>query len=122
MADYQESHEVSEAKSIDDDLFASLQVKLDPRRFPNMSPEFAAVVGCLLQIHVTEPRLVEIMVTSDGWLLGQNEGDMGFNEFLGTRAWLLENWEKLISLPEVGLTDDECQAARELVAQLEKQG
>lgn len=122
LADYQESHEVSEAKSIDDDLFASLQVKLDPRRFPNMSPEFAAVVGCLLQIHVTEPRLEEMTVTSDGWLLGRNEGDMGFNESIGTRAWLLENWEKLISLPEVGLTDDEYRAARELVALLEKQG
>jgi hypothetical protein len=122
LADYQESHEVSEAKSIDDALFAYLQVKLDPRRFPNMSPKFAAVVGYLLQIHVTDPRLVEITVTSDGWLLGRNEGDMGFNEFLGTRGWLLENWEKLISLPEVGLTDDECQAARELVAQLKKQG
>ena len=86
-----------------------------------MSPEFAAVVGYLLQIHVTEPRLVEITATSDGWLLGRNEGDMGFNESLGTRAWLLENWEKLISLPEVGLTDDEYRAARELVARLEKQ-
>ena len=91
----------------------SLQVKLDPRRFPNMSPEFAAAVGCLLQIHVTEPRLVAITATSDGWLLGRNEDDMGFNESLGTRAWLLENWEKLISVPEVGLTDDEYQAARE---------
>jgi hypothetical protein len=121
LADYQESHAVSEAKSIDDDLIASLQVKLDPRRFPNMSPEFAAVVGCLLKIHVTEPRLVAIYATSDGWLLGQNEGDIGYNEILGARDWLLENWNKLISLPELGLTEDECQAARELVAWLEKQ-
>lgn len=120
LADYQESPEVSEAGSSGDDLFTSLQVKLDPRRFPNMSSEFAAVVGCLLQIHVTEPRLVEITTTSDGWLLGRNEGDMGFNVSLGIRAWLLGNWEKLISLPEVGLTDDELRAARELVAWLEK--
>jgi len=65
--------------------------------------------------------LVAITSTSDGCLLGQNEGDLGFNVSLGTRAWLLGNWEKLISLPEVGLTDGELRAARELVAHLEKQ-
>ena len=105
----------------EDDLFTSLAAKLDPRRFPNMSPKFAAVVGCLLQIQITEPRLVQLVVTSDGFLLGRNEDEAGCDNFLGTRAWLEENWEKLISLPEVGLTGDEYRAARELVAHLEKE-
>jgi len=69
LADYQEFHEVSEATSIDDDLIASLQVKLDPRRFPNMSPEFAAIVGCLLQIHLTEPRLYRFRFSVFGFRL-----------------------------------------------------
>ena len=121
LADWQESEESrEEAEAVSQDLLLSLQVKLDPRRFPNMSAKFAAVVGCLLQIRVTEPQIVELTVTSDGWLLGRHEGDIGLNESLSTKEWLEENWEKLISLPEVGLTGDEYRAARELVAHLVK--
>jgi hypothetical protein len=120
LADYQESDKDIEAVTQDDDLLTSLQAKLAPWRFPNMSSKFAAVVGCLLEIRITEPRLVEMVVATDGSLLGRHEGEVGFNHFLGTRAWLLENWEKLITLPEVGLTGNECRTARELVAHLEK--
>jgi hypothetical protein len=105
---------------MDDDLLTSLQAKLDPRRYPHMSPKFAAVVGCLLKIQVTEPRLVELVITSDGFLLGRHEGEPTCDQFLGTREWLTENWEKLISLPEVGLTGDEYHAARDLLAHMEK--
>jgi hypothetical protein len=104
----------------EDELLTSLVAKLDPQRFPKMSPKFAAVVGCLLKIRLTEPRMVQMVVTSDGFLLGRHEGEAGCDHFLGTRAWLEENWEKLISLPEVGLTGDEYRAARGLVAHLEK--
>jgi len=52
--------------------------------------------------------------------LGRHKGEAGFDSFLGTGAWLSQNWEKLISLPEVGLTGDECRAARAMVACLEK--
>ena len=120
LADYQESDKDIEAITQEDDLLTSLQAKLDPRRFPNMSSKFAAVVGCILKIRITEPRLVELVVTSDGWLLGRHEDDSGCNEFLGPQTWLMENWEKLINLPEVGLTIDECQGARKLVTYLEK--
>ncbi|MGO9622153.1 MAG: hypothetical protein ACLPT6_12200 [Desulfobaccales bacterium] len=121
LADWQETGGFEEdAEAISQDLVISLQAKLDPRHFPNMSPKFAAIVGCLLHIRVTEPQIVELAVTSDGWLLGRHEGDIGFNETLGTMAWLTENWEKLISLSEVELTSDEYRVARELIAHLEK--
>ncbi|MFZ5447881.1 MAG: hypothetical protein ACOZFS_04500 [Thermodesulfobacteriota bacterium] len=106
---------------MNDDLLTSLRDKLDPQKFPNMSSQFAAVVGCLLKIRITEPRIVELVVTSDGFLLGRHEGEPTCDQFLGTREWLTENWEKLISLPEVGLTGDEYRAARDLVAHLEKE-
>lgn len=121
LADYQESETGGEATMQDDDLLTSLQAKLDPRRFPNMSPQFAAVVGCLLKIRITEPHLVQVVVTSDGFLLGRNEGEPTCQHFLGTREWLEENWEKLISLPDVALTGDEYQAARGLITHLEKE-
>ncbi len=121
LADWQEAGEIEEdSDATSQDLLISLQDKLDPRRFPNMSPRFAAIVGCLLQIRVTEPQIVELAVTSDGWLLGRHEGDIGLNETLGTIAWLTENWEKLISLSEVELTSDEYRVALELIAHLEK--
>jgi hypothetical protein len=120
LADYEEPGGDAEDVEPGDVFLTALQTKLHPRRFPNMSPEFAAVVGCLLDIHITEPRLVDLLCTSDGWLLGRNEGELGFDVSLGTRSWLLENWEKLITLPEVGLTKKELRAARGLVAYLEK--
>jgi hypothetical protein len=112
--------EDAEAVGKDDEVLTALQTRLHSRRFPNMSPEFAAVVGYLLKIHLTKPRLVGLLCTSDGWLLGRNAGDLGFDVSLGTRSWLLENWEKLITMPEVGLTKKELRAARDLVVSLEK--
>jgi hypothetical protein len=77
--------------------------------------------GLSLKYQVTEPYLVEVVVSSDGFLLGRNEGEPTCQHFPGTREWLEENWEKLISLPDVGLTGDEYRAARGLVAHLEKE-
>jgi len=84
LSDYQESKAGSDAMTQDDDLLIFLQTKLDPRRFPNMSPKFAAVVGCLLKILITEPRLVQVVVTSYGFLLGRHEGEPTCQHFLGT--------------------------------------
>ena len=47
-----------------------LQNKLDPARFPNMSVEFAAMVGYLLDRKFTDPVLAELSVTADGHVTG----------------------------------------------------
>lgn len=82
-----------------------LQRKLYPGRFPNMSSKMAAIVGYLLGQEYTSPALDSICVTSDGYCLAQQAGDIGFNHFLGDYADLAMNWQNLMEC--VGLSTDE---------------
>ena len=85
----------------------SISEKLNPRRFPHMSGKMAAILGQMLGQEWTDPPLAELCITSDGFLLGMQEGDVGFNEVLGTEADLKNNLTQLVELPEVGLTGKE---------------
>jgi hypothetical protein len=81
--------------------------KLQPNRFPRMSAKFAAVLGAMLGQTWSEPALVELVVTSDGFLLGRHEGEPTCKEFLGPESWLKENLAKLLDTPGVDLTEQE---------------
>lgn len=48
-----------------------------------MSGRMAALLGAVFQEAWTEPRIVELYQTSDGFLLARHEGDSGFNDFIG---------------------------------------
>ena len=85
----------------------SIAEKLNPRRFPGMSGKMAGILGQMLGQDWTDPALVKLCITSDGFLLGMEMGDVGFNEFLGTEADLKNNLTQLVELPEVGLTGKE---------------
>lgn len=89
---------------------AALVEKLHPRRFPGMSGKMAAILGYLLGEAWTDPALTDLCITSDGYLLGQEAGDVGMNAFLGAASDLAANLERLVELPEVGLTADETAA------------
>lgn len=89
--------------------------KLHPRRFPNMSPKMAAILGCILGEKYTEPAIEALCVTSDGCLLAQHEGDIGFNDFMGTSRDLERNWRNLLDAAE--LTEAEREAADALYRQ-----
>lgn len=74
-----------------------LQQLLHPRRFRGMQAQTAAVVAYLLDLHgVTNPELVGLWITSDGFVLGSRSGDLGANAFLGDAAGLDENWKRLL--------------------------
>jgi hypothetical protein len=85
--------------------------KLHPARFPGMSGKMAAVVGCILGRRWTRPRIVELVVTSDGWVLARNSGHIGFDTIVGTAADMERNWSNL--LRAAGLTSEERQEAGE---------
>ena len=51
-----------------------LSDKLDPARFPNMSLQMAAILGFLFEREYTTPALAQIVVTTDGHVLGRPEG------------------------------------------------
>lgn len=60
-------------------------------RVVQVSAHFQAILGCLLGEDWTTPRLVELVITPDGHLLGRCEGEASFKAFLGASEDLLRN-------------------------------
>jgi len=94
-----------------EDTMPTLIEALHPRRFPGMSGRMAAVAGYILGRRWTRPRIDELVVTSDGWLLARNSGNVGFNVIVGTLADLERNWNTL--LRAAGLTGEQQREACE---------
>jgi hypothetical protein len=86
-------------------LHYRLVQKLDPANFPKMSGVMAAVLGFLLDVPFIEPRIAEIAVTTDGFVLARPEGDLGSPHYLGRYADLLRGWSRLVRAS--GLTQSE---------------
>ncbi len=79
--------------------------KLRPDRFTAMSGKMAAIVGYILDERFSDPAISELVVTSDGFVLAQTEGDVGANDMIGDEADLNRN---LLSLIEAaGLSEEE---------------
>jgi len=79
--------------------------KLRPDRFTAMAGKMAAIVGYILGERFSDPAISELVVTSDGFVLAQREGEVGANEMIGEEADLNRNLLTLIEA--AGLTDDE---------------
>lgn len=60
-------------------------------RAVQVSPHFQAILGCLLGEDWTTPRLVEMVITPDGHVLGRCDGEASFKAFLGASEDLLRN-------------------------------
>ena len=60
-------------------------------RAVQVSDHFQAILGCLLGEDWTTPRLVEMVITPDGHLLGCCDGEASFQAFLGASEDLLRN-------------------------------
>lgn len=66
-----------------------------------VSDHFQAILGCLLDEDWTRPRLVEMVITPDGHLLGRCEGEASFKAFLGASEDLLRNIHGVASVAEL---------------------
>ncbi len=82
-----------------------LITKLNPDRYTAMSGKMAAIVGYILDEGFTDPAISELVVTSDGFVLAQNEGDVGANDMIGAEADL--NGNLLLLIEAAGLTEEE---------------
>ena len=92
-----------------------LNRKLNPKRFPGMSPFMAAVVGFVLGKHFTNPEIAEITVSENENLVYiRKEGAVGF-EGLQSLEDLRNNWNRLIDV--AGLTPEERREAVRLFNQ-----
>ena len=56
-----------------------------------VSDHFRAILGCLLGENWTTPRLIELVITSDGHLVGRCDGEAEFKAFLGEVEDLIRN-------------------------------
>jgi hypothetical protein len=66
-----------------------------------ISEHFQAILGCLLGENWTAPRLVEMVINSDGQLLGRCDGDPTFRVFLGSSNDLIQNIHGVASVAEL---------------------
>jgi hypothetical protein len=66
-----------------------------------VSDHFRAILGCLLCENWTSPRLVEMIVTSDGHLVGRLQGESEFKIFLGEADDLIKNIHGVASVAEL---------------------
>lgn len=89
----------------DDGMRHVLIEKLRPDRFSAMSGKMAAIIGYILDERLTDPAISELVVTSDGFVLAERDGEVGANELIGEEADLNRNLLGLIEA--AGLTDDE---------------
>jgi hypothetical protein len=66
-------------------LKTRLFCKLNPSRFPRMTSVMAAIVGHLLDAPLGDPRIVEIAVTSDGFVLGRTDAGASLSASRGVQ-------------------------------------
>ena len=83
----------------------ALVEKLRPDRFTAMSGKMAAIVGYILDERFSDPAISELVVTSDGFVLAQTEGEVGANDMIGEEADLNRNLFTLIEA--AGLSEEE---------------
>ena len=60
-------------------------------RVVQVSDHFQAILGCLIEEDWTTPKLIEMVITPDGHMLGRCEGDAAFKVFLGASDDLIKN-------------------------------
>lgn len=66
-----------------------------------VSEHFQAILGCLLSEDWTTPRLMEMVITLDGHLLGRCDGELAFKAFLGASEDLIKNIHGVAQVAEL---------------------
>lgn len=70
-------------------------------RAVHVSEHFQAILGCLLGEDWTTPRLVEMVLTPDGHLLGRCEGEASSKAYLGAADDLVRNIHGVAEVAEL---------------------
>ena len=88
-------------------------------RAVQISDHFQALLGCLLGEVWATPRLVEMVITPDGHLLGRCDGEAAFKAFLGASEDLIKNIHGVAPVAE--LDGDEIGFLVAKVAEIKRQ-
>ena len=76
-------------------LKAKLFQKFHPYQHPQMSQVFAAIVGFVLDEYIVSPRMADLTVTPDGFLLARAEGEVS-PVSVGRHEELVQSWSALL--------------------------
>jgi len=88
-------------------------------RAVKVSDHFQAILGCLLCEDWTTPRLIEMVVTPDGHVLGRCDGESSFKAVLGASEDLIKNIHGVAPVAE--LDGDEIGFMVAKVAEIKRQ-
>jgi hypothetical protein len=88
-------------------------------RVVQVSDHFQAILGCLIEEDWTTPKLIEMVITPDGHMLGRCEGDAAFKVFLGASEDLIKNIQGVAQVAE--LDGDEVGFLVAKVAEIKRQ-
>lgn len=88
-------------------------------RAVQVSDHFQAILGCLLCEDWSTPRLVEMVITPDGLILGRCDGELSFKAFLGASEDLIKNIHGVAPVAE--LDGDEIGFLVAKVAEIKRQ-
>jgi hypothetical protein len=89
------------------------------KKVREFTEEFQAILGCLLREDWTTPRLIEMVVTPDGHILGRCDGDPSFKAFPGASEDLIRNIHGVAPVAE--LDGDEVGFLVTKVAEIKRQ-
>ena len=84
-----------------------------------VSDHFQAILGCLLGEDWTTPRLIEMVITPDGHMLGRCDGEAAFKVVLGASEDLIKNIHGVAPVAE--LDGDEVGFLVAKVAEIKRQ-
>jgi hypothetical protein len=88
-------------------------------RVVQVSDHFQAILGCLIEEDWTTPKLIEMVITPDGHMLGRCEGETAFKVFLGASDDLIKNIHGVAPVAE--LDGDEVGFLVAKVAEIKRQ-
>lgn len=83
------------------DMAMLLRAKLHPTNFTSMSGKMAAITAFVLEANWTRPAITELVITSDGIVLAQDDDQVGANTIIGSVEDLERNWLLLLSVAEL---------------------
>lgn len=89
--------------------------KLNPKRFPGISPTLAALTGFVLGAAFFTPYIRAVVITDGGIVLARVDGTTDESRVLGSYSSILRHWTCLIS--RAGLTPHEFMEVHELFAE-----
>jgi hypothetical protein len=88
-------HEESFQESLPEPtVLRNLRAKLNPSRFPRMSPVMGAIVSFVVGAPFGDPPIAEIVIVHDGAVLARPEGTVKA-QIIGCYDDLIRNWQAL---------------------------